>query len=303
MKKTISTIIISIFIITLSQSQPFIIQGHIKDSLFNSIPYCSISIHKKAKGTFSDINGDFTLEVKQLPVTLEISNIGFKNKSIAVNSVTNKLQVTLVEKIYKLEKVVISTEKNKPIFIGSPKRLKGSYGFTAQKAFEQLGLMIINDNFSLYPKSFLKSISIKIVSHFFGGEKTNGKNQLRLRLYEIINNKVGKDILQENVFAIPKKSGWYKIDLPNPIKMPQNGIVVAMEWIENQPINVWGKKPNMVSYGLHLKGHLINKSDKKYYSTWGFNPIKQIWVWLELKGEEEGTYVIPAFRIELLEDE
>ena len=57
-------------------------------------------------GTISDINGNFTLNVKSDKATLVISFIGYKDKSVALNGATN-LKIMLEEDSQSLDEVVV----------------------------------------------------------------------------------------------------------------------------------------------------------------------------------------------------
>ena len=57
-------------------------------------------------GTISDIDGNFTLNVKSNKATVTISFIGYKDKTVALNGSTN-LKVTLEEDSQSLDEVVV----------------------------------------------------------------------------------------------------------------------------------------------------------------------------------------------------
>ena len=103
--------------------------------------------------------------------------------------------------------------------------------------------MIKNKDTALYRNAYLDQFSIKIVPSAFGAVKPTGENHLRLRIYTIsTEGKVGEDLLHENVFLSPSKAGWYNIKLTREIHVPQQGFVVAVEWLEKSKTSAMGQE-------------------------------------------------------------
>ena len=289
----------------LGSSQPFLVKGKIVDSLNNPIPYASIFIEEFQIGTNSDIEGYFEISVNNLPTSMQVSSIGYENRKVVVaDDKTNRLIILKSKNTY-LEEVVVSGKKiNSNLLIGAVKK-RGISIFPATKPFKQIALMINNQRNELYSGNYLlKSLTIKIPSVIDGATKADGSQQLRLRLYKIKEGKVkvGEDILHKGILLTPKKNSWYKLEMPYKIHLPDEGFVLALEWIENQKYEEWKHKyGTTVWYGLQLDMSNLKEKERAYYSTWYFDPIKKRWGW---QTESEGKkYAIPAFRIELLEDE
>ena len=277
-----------------------LLTGRIVDSLNNPIPYSSISILNKHQGTNADIEGYFQLNIDNFPVNISVNNVGYFTKTISLDSTPNFLNIYLKEKIVILDEVVVRAEENRPsIYLGSPKNPKGITLFSADNSYEQSGLMLKNDNNHLYDNnSVLVSITIKILPKIIGGTKPDGSRQLRLRLYNIDKGNIGTDILNSNVFFTPKKSGKYRLVLPNPISIPPDGFIIAIEWIENQPFQHF-KKEDFSIYGLLIYGHRIAEGERESYITWHYNPLISRWGYKKhVQGEK---YYIPAFRLEIKE--
>ena len=289
----------------LVSSQPFLVKGKIVDSLNNPIPYASIFIEKFQIGTNSDIEGYFEISVNNLPATMQVSSIGYENRKVVVaDDKTNRLIILKSKNTY-LEEVVVSGKKiNSNLLIGAVKKRISAF-FYATDPFEQIALMINNMGNELYSGNYLlKSLTIKTVPVIDGGTKADGSQQLRLRLYKIKEGKVkvGEDILHKDIFLTPKKNNWYKLEVPYKIHLPDEGFVLALEWIENQKYEEWKSKGvTEHPYGLQLDLSNLKEKERTYYSTWYFDPITKRWGW-RTESEEE-KYAIPAFRIEISEDE
>ena len=280
------------------QAKNIKVSGYIRDSLKNSIPYSSIIIKNTSIGTFSDVNGYFELEINQFPLTLVISNVGYNKKEIFLSSLSGDLEITLNEKIIILNEVVITSENEvERLFIGCPKKTRGSISRTARHPFEQWGLTVRNKGNQLYRQGKLISALVKITPPPFG-IKPDGSNQIRLRIYNIKNeSQIGQDILQKNIFLSPKKGGWYKIDMTDiDLILPKKGFIVAIEWLENQPLERWGEDAYDYTYGLSITASKTNKLDSENYATLFFNPLKMEWA-------KEYNDIIPAIRLEIEEYE
>ena len=289
----------------LGSSQPFLVKGKIVDSLNNPIPYASIFIEEFQIGTNSDIEGYFEISVNNLPATMQVSSIGYENRKVVVaDDKTNRLIILKSKNTY-LEEVVVSGKKiNSNLLIGAVKK-RGFVSFYTTEPFEQIALMINNQRNELYSGNYLlKSLTIKILSVIGGGTKADGSQQLRLRLYKIKEGKVkvGEDILHKDIFLTPKKNSWYKLEMPYKIHLPDEGFVLALEWIESQKYGEWKYKGGTEHpYGLQLDLSNLKEKERAYYSTWYFNSITKRWGW-QTESEEE-KYTIPAFRIEISEDD
>ena len=81
------------------------ITGLVTDSKGDPIIGASIIIKETAKGTISDVNGKFLLDVPA-NATLKLTYIGFLSKEIAVNN-KNEIKITLSEDSRLLEEVVV----------------------------------------------------------------------------------------------------------------------------------------------------------------------------------------------------
>ena len=286
-----------------ASSQTFLIKGKIVDSLNTSIPYASIFIEAFQTGTNSDIEGYFEISVNDLPAAMQVSSIGYETRKIVVADNKENVLIILKSKSISLEEVVVTSNKLRPnILVGCTKK-RGFNMSPVTKPFQQIALMVNNLRNELYSGNYLlKSLTIQTTSVIFGGAKADGSQQLRLRLYKIEDGKVGEDILHKNILLTPTKNSWYKLDIPYKIRLPPEGFVLALEWIENQKYEEWTHKyGTTVWYGLQLETSNLNKKEKEYYTTWYFDPITKRWGW-QTESEKE-KYTIPAFRIELSADE
>lgn len=104
------------------------IRGTVIDSNKEPIPGASIIVKGTRTGTSTNIEGEFTLDVKDDKVTLEISFIGMKKQTLQVDATRRKsLEITLVDDVKTLEDVVVTGYNNvrKTSFTGSSTQISG----------------------------------------------------------------------------------------------------------------------------------------------------------------------------------
>lgn len=110
--KQILTFFLALFIATVASAQVEI-TGTITDKVTQA-PLAGVNIKLQGKlvGTISNKNGEFKLTTSDpLPLTLEISMIGYKTVTITVESSLSELDIRLSEQIYFGDEVVISASR------------------------------------------------------------------------------------------------------------------------------------------------------------------------------------------------
>ncbi len=83
-----------------------VVKGKVTDDKNEALPGVSILIKGSNKGTVTDINGNFSIDVLQQGGTLVFSFIGYESKEVLVGSQTT-LNVKLVESISSLNEVMV----------------------------------------------------------------------------------------------------------------------------------------------------------------------------------------------------
>lgn len=104
------------------------IRGFVVDSSKEPIPGATVVLKGTHKGTSTDLEGAFTLDVDHAKVTLEISFIGMKKQFVTVDATRKKaVEVTLEDNVEVLEDVVITGYSNvrKSSFTGSSVQIAG----------------------------------------------------------------------------------------------------------------------------------------------------------------------------------
>ena len=104
------------------------IRGMVVDSNREPIPGAGIIVKGTRTGTSTNIEGEFTLDVKNDKVTLEVSFIGMKKQTLQVDATRKKmLEITMVDDVKTLEDVVVTGYSNvrKSSFTGSSTQITG----------------------------------------------------------------------------------------------------------------------------------------------------------------------------------
>ena len=84
------------------------ISGKVVDALNNApVIGASISVVNEKTGTLTDVDGNFVLEVKELPTTLQVNFIGYREQQIDVYDSSEPVVVALSEATDVLQEVVV----------------------------------------------------------------------------------------------------------------------------------------------------------------------------------------------------
>jgi len=116
-----------------------VISGTVVDNTGEPVIGATVMVEKSTLGTSTDIDGQFTLSVKSLPATLNISSIGYSSKTIKVTS-TSPVDVVLEDNSAVLDEVVV-------IGYGTVRKadLAGSVSVLDSKAFQAQPITTVGD--------------------------------------------------------------------------------------------------------------------------------------------------------------
>ncbi|MFY9242209.1 MAG: TonB-dependent receptor [Polaribacter sp.] len=120
------------------------IKGKVTDASGEAIPFINVVVKGTTNGTTTNDTGEFTITVKQLPVKLTFSSIGYTTKTIDVTN-ASFLNVTILEGGESLNEIVVTgsrtpvrsnTKSPLPIDIVSAKDLVSTGQTTFDKALQ-----------------------------------------------------------------------------------------------------------------------------------------------------------------------
>ncbi len=103
-----SLLMMAMCCISFAASAQFMVTGTVKDA--NDEPLIGVSILVKGttRGTVSDFDGGFRLEVPGTAATIEFSYTGFQQELVEVSTTNNNITVVMKEDITNLEEVVVT---------------------------------------------------------------------------------------------------------------------------------------------------------------------------------------------------
>ena len=91
--------------------QQIFVKGRVVDESNNPVVDASVAIRGTTKGTTTDLDGNFTLNIEGKNVVLEISSLGFETKTLSVEDYSQKLVIVLKEDAFTLNDVVVTSRK------------------------------------------------------------------------------------------------------------------------------------------------------------------------------------------------
>jgi len=90
-------------------AQPFSIQGQVLDvETKQPIEFSTIYVENEGKGTMSNSDGFFEINVNSLPCTIQIRHLSYLNESLTIEDATNEIKVFLVLSTIELAEVSVS---------------------------------------------------------------------------------------------------------------------------------------------------------------------------------------------------
>jgi hypothetical protein len=245
-------ILICLFIkITPLYSQQVKITGYITDGS-NGLNYVMVENIGKNKGVITDSTGFFSIEATKYD-TLIISHLGYVSQRLT-NLEEKKYLIQLQQKIIQLSEIIITPSKKINLNLGTNDKSPTEGGFNLAPgmilAYQVIPDIKENKNSKLtYFEVFIRDEGIL-------------ETPFRVRVFSKIGD-ISEDLLTESIIVVPKKKNkWVKVDLSKfNILIPENGILLGVEYIENNQkyffennTNVNGKTKKYISYGHKIAG-------------------------------------------------
>ena len=183
-----------------------VISGLVTDTAGNPIPYVSIGILNGNRGTISDENGSFTINLTGVNTddTLRFSSLNYFPVDFQVLSLKNKneLDVVLRQRAYLLEGVEVRPLENVEVEFGSTKKYRSGYMFSGiGEGFELARL------FSTEVRVFLKEFKFRTKFPDYDSVL------FRINIYKSKNGFPGESINKSDIFVTSTGKGWTGIDI------------------------------------------------------------------------------------------
>ncbi|MFY7811017.1 MAG: carboxypeptidase-like regulatory domain-containing protein, partial [Flavobacterium sp.] len=195
-------------------------KGEIRDLETNKpIPYVNIWVENESIGTTSEIDGSFTLAIKE-EKKLVFSAMGYETQTISSKNNIIKLKPI----VYELEEVVVSNLKNtRKLKIGNAEKsrarhLSGNKPWIYGKLFE-------------YDTIYKKTPYLKEIIFYTHSEIKDAK--IKLRIFHFKDSLPTHDMIDEDLVVTVKKGNRKNVlDVSKyKINFPKTGIVIGIEWL------------------------------------------------------------------------
>jgi len=214
------------------QAQEVLFEGHIYDNKTKeSIPYVNLSFLNTLKGTSTDEEGHFFIDIPTpfLDKKVHISSLGFKDTIVDAQVLYNSKKLNMVEESFALEEVVLTENLGNSDVLNPISSYSLSSGFSSSATPWVLGLYFPNIGAQ---KKYVDKVTI------FLKKNENFKRasaKFRIRIYDVeeATKKPSRDLLRKSiVLEHDVEKEYVSIDLGAfNIEMPRAGIYVGLEWL------------------------------------------------------------------------
>lgn len=226
------TLLLILVFMGVGHAQEVLIEGYVLDDKNQApIPYANISFLKTLKGTSSNDDGYFYVDVPEafLERDVHISALGYKDTIVAVKSISANKKILLKEDAFELEEVVVSHDLGDSQVLNPISSYSIKSGFSSAETPWVLALYFPNIGSA---KKYLDKI-IVYVQQDSKFKRTSSK--FRLRVYDVDEKtrKPNHDLIRKNIILeTSKDEDFVSIDLSSlGIKIPDEGVYVGLEWL------------------------------------------------------------------------
>ena len=213
-----------LLIIPLAGEGQILFQGFVKDSVLNEgLPFANIGILGTSKGTNSDRNGAFSIELSKSD-TLRISYVGYKMKQLTFDQLIENILLKPYSET--LDEVVVQARKERTYTFKNGNSNRKT--FLTKGGANQYATLVKNNE---RKTGFLK----EIVFYLQPGIKSNNRFEslIRLRVYTNENGLPGKDLMLKSIEKrVSKGTKKLKFDvLDFLVPHPMDGIFIGLDLI------------------------------------------------------------------------
>tara|TARA_R110002051_G_scaffold101478_1_gene172309 strand:+ start:30252 stop:31166 length:915 start_codon:yes stop_codon:yes gene_type:complete len=225
-------LVLFISIISMGNAQEVLLNGYVFDAKNKTaIPYANISILKTLKGTSSDEEGYFYIDLPEtyLEREVHISALGFKDTIMSVKVILENKKIFLIEDTFELEEVVVSQSLGDSQVLNAVSSYSIKSGFTSAETPWVLALYFPNIGAA---KKYIEKITIHVQQN---SKFKRASSKFRLRLYDVDKEtkKPNHDLVRKSlILESSENEDFVSIDMSSMgIKMPDEGIYVGLEWL------------------------------------------------------------------------
>ncbi len=213
-------------------AQEILFEGKVYDhKTKDPIPYVNLSFLNTLKGTSTDEEGHFYLDIPEpyLEKKVHISSLGYKDTIVEAKKLYAAKRINMVEESFELDEVVVSESLGNSDVLNPVTSYSLTSGFASSSTPWVLALY--------FPNIGAQKKVVNKVTVFFqkNAEFKRATAKFRLRIYDVdpITKKPNKDLMRKSMVLESKVMKEYvSVDLSAfNIRIPQNGIYIGLEWL------------------------------------------------------------------------
>jgi hypothetical protein len=292
-----------LFLVVQLGAQEIYFEGVVYDSKTNeTIPFVNLSFLETLKGTSSDEDGHFFMDLpaNYLEKKIHISSLGYNDTVVSAQSIFKAKKFNMVPESFELNEVVVTEDLGDMFVLNPISSTSLASGFSSSTTPWVLALY--------FPNIGQKKKYINKVTVFFKENKgfKHETSKFRIRLYDVDpkTKHPTKDILHKSII-LETESGkdYVSIDLSAfNIKIPQQGVYVGLEWLF-VPYN-WYKntKKNNITNKVFVEDRFAPTFSGMYTKNQNYKVMVYgmgEWVDFVVKSKDKNQNLIPAVSLKL----
>ena len=225
-------LLFSLLIACQLNAQEVFFEGNVYDHRTKEpIPYVNFSFLNTLKGTSSDQDGHFFMDLPTpyLKKQVHISSLGFKDTIVDAEQVYNVKRFEMVEESFELDEVVVTENFGSSDVLNPISSYSLTSGFSSSSTPWVVALYFPNLGSQ---KKYIDKLTVflKKSENF-----TRNSAKFRIRIYDVDENtkKPGKDILRKSIVLEHQiEQDFVSLDVAAfNIEMPRNGVYIGLEWL------------------------------------------------------------------------
>ena len=295
------------FLITQSSSaQEVLFEGHVFDQKTKEpIPYVNLSFLNTLKGTTTDENGHFFLDLPTsfLEKQVHISSLGYKDTIVVAKGVFKAKRFEMVEESYELDEVVVAGSFGNSDVLNPINSYSLTSGFSSSSTPWVLALYFPNIGGQ---EKIIDKVTVFIQKD---NKFKRPTSKFRLRIYNVDSKtkKPQTDILRKSiVLESDINEDFVSIDLAAlNLKIPEAGIFIGLEWLFvpynwyrytiEHPIT---KRKIVEDRFAPTFGGVYNKNQNFKAMVYGMGE----WTDFKVRSKDNTQNLIPAISLKLFKD-
>lgn len=220
-----------LFVVQLT-AQEVLFEGKVFDSKTKEpIPYVNLSFLNTLKGTSTDEEGHFFLDIPEslLENQIHISSLGYTDTIVRAKHLFDSKKFNMVEESFELDEVVVSETLGNSDVLNPISSYSLTSGFSSSSKPWVLALY--------FPNMGAQAKYVEKVTVFFQKNQRfkRPSAKFRIRIYDVdpITQVPNRDILRKSLVLESKiENDFVSVDLAAfNIKIPEEGIYVGLEWL------------------------------------------------------------------------